>query len=37
MTPAIYLGGLLVSLILSAIFSWALFVIFFAGFVASAL
>ena len=33
MAPAIYLGGLLVSLILSAVFSWLLFVIFFAGLV----
>lgn len=37
MAPAIYLGGLLASLILSAIFSWLLFVIFFGGFVVSAL
>jgi uncharacterized membrane protein YhaH (DUF805 family) len=35
--PAIYLGGLLVSLILSAVFSWLLFVIFFGGLVVSAL
>jgi uncharacterized membrane protein YhaH (DUF805 family) len=35
--PAIYLAGLLVSLILSVVFSWLLFVMFFAGFVVSAL
>ena len=29
MAPAIYLGGLLVSLILSAVFSWLLFMTFF--------
>jgi uncharacterized membrane protein YhaH (DUF805 family) len=37
MAPAIYLGGLVVSLILSAVFSWLLFVIFFGGLVVSAL
>jgi uncharacterized membrane protein YhaH (DUF805 family) len=37
MAPAIYLSGLLVSLILSAVFSWLLFVTFFAGLVVSSL
>lgn len=37
MAPAIYLGGLLVSLIRSAVFSWLLFVIFFGGLVVSLL
>ena len=35
--PAIYLGGLLVSIILSAAFTWLLFVIYFAGLVVSSL
>ena len=37
MAPAIYLGGLLVSIILSAVFTWLLFVIYFAGLVVSSL
>lgn len=37
MAAAIYLGGLLVSLMLSFVFSWPLFVIFFAGLLVSSL